>query len=36
MIIPLGQPVDYIGIGDFIDFIETKTGTSQLTPDEKR
>jgi predicted Holliday junction resolvase-like endonuclease len=34
-IIPLGQPVDYIGIGDFIDFIETKTGASQLTPEEK-
>jgi len=34
-IIPLGQPVDYIGIGEFIDFIETKTGTSQLTPEEK-
>jgi nitrate/nitrite-specific signal transduction histidine kinase len=27
-IIPLGQPVDYIGIGDFIDFIETKTGAT--------
>jgi predicted Holliday junction resolvase-like endonuclease len=34
-IIPLGQPVDYIGIGDFIDFIETKTGASRLTPEEK-
>jgi predicted Holliday junction resolvase-like endonuclease len=34
-IIPLGQPVDYIGIGDYIDFIETKTGVSQLTPEEK-
>lgn len=34
-IIPLGQPVDYIGIGDYIDFIETKTGASRLTPEEK-
>jgi predicted Holliday junction resolvase-like endonuclease len=34
-IIPLGQPVDYIGIGDSIDFIETKTGASGLTPEEK-
>jgi len=31
----LDQPVDYIGIGDFIDFIETKTGASRLTPEEK-
>jgi predicted Holliday junction resolvase-like endonuclease len=35
-IIPLGQPVDYIGIGDYIDFIETKTGTSGLTPEERQ
>lgn len=35
-IIPLGQPVDYIGISDEnIDFIETKTGTSQLTQEER-
>lgn len=34
-IIPLGQPVDYIGIGEFIDFIETKTGASLLTTEEK-
>jgi hypothetical protein len=35
-IIPLGQPVDMIGIGkNSIDFIEIKTGSSQLTHMEK-
>jgi len=35
-IIPLGQPIDIIGIGkDSIDFIEVKTGSSVLTASEK-
>ncbi len=35
-IIPLGEPVDFIGISDeYIDFIEVKTGTSGLTRAEK-
>lgn len=34
-IIPLGQPVDFIGISDeYVDFIEVKTGTSGLTLEE--
>ncbi len=36
MLIPLGQPVDFIGISDdSIDFIEVKTGKSRLTENEK-
>lgn len=36
MLIPLGQPVDFIGItDDSIDFIEVKTGKSRLTENEK-
>jgi hypothetical protein len=36
IIIPLGQPIDFIGIGtDRIDFIEVKTGNSRLTDNEK-
>ncbi|MHA1783829.1 MAG: Holliday junction resolvase-like protein [Candidatus Helarchaeota archaeon] len=36
-IIPLGQPIDFIGISDdFIDFIEVKTGTSTLTDEERK
>jgi len=35
-IIPLGQPIDFIGISDeYVDFIEVKTGTSGLTREEK-
>jgi len=35
-IIPLGQPIDFIGISDeYLDFIEVKTGTSGLTQEEK-
>ena len=35
-IIPLGQPVDFIGISDeHVDFIEVKTGTSGLAPEER-
>ena len=35
-IIPLGQPVDFIGISDeHVDFIEVKTGTSELEPEER-
>ena len=35
-IIPLGQPVDFIGISDdYVDFIEVKTGASALTLEEK-
>ena len=35
-IIPLGQPVDFIGISDeHVDFIEVKTGTSELAPEER-
>ncbi len=34
----LGEPIDFIGIkyDQSVDFIEVKTGRSQLTPDEKR
>jgi len=35
-IIPLGKPVDFIGIGEYIDFIETKTGSSDLTEDQRK
>jgi predicted Holliday junction resolvase-like endonuclease len=35
-IIPLGKPVDFIGIGEYIDFIETKTGSSNLTEEQRR
>ncbi len=34
-IIPLGQPIDFIGVSDdYIDFIEVKTGTAGLSPME--
>jgi predicted Holliday junction resolvase-like endonuclease len=37
MIIPLGQPIDFIGVSkDSIDFIEVKTGSSRLTDHERR
>jgi predicted Holliday junction resolvase-like endonuclease len=36
-IIPLGQPIDFIGISDeYIDFIETKAGEAGLSREEKR
>jgi predicted Holliday junction resolvase-like endonuclease len=36
-IIPLGHPVDFIGISDeYIDFIETKAGEAGLSREEKR
>lgn len=35
-IIPLGKPIDFIGIGKYIDFIETKTGSSDLTEDQRK
>lgn len=36
-LIPLGQPIDFIGIGDdTIDFIEVKTGKARLTKAEKK
>lgn len=35
-IIPLGQPIDFIGVSDdYIDFIEVKTGTAGLSPMER-
>jgi predicted Holliday junction resolvase-like endonuclease len=35
-IIPLGQPIDFIGVSDdYIDFIEVKTGTAGLSPVER-
>ena len=37
IIIPLGQPIDFIGISkESIDFIEVKTGGSRLTDHEKQ
>ena len=37
IIIPLGQPIDFIGISkESIDFIEVKTGNSRLTEHEKQ
>lgn len=37
-IIPLGQPIDFIGIknGERIDFIEVKSGTSHVLTDEEK
>ncbi|TSC87835.1 MAG: Uncharacterized protein G01um10147_338 [Microgenomates group bacterium Gr01-1014_7] len=37
-IIPLGQPIDFIGIknGDRIDFIEVKSGITHLLTDEEK
>ena len=37
IIIPLGQPVDFIGVksGEKIDFIEVKSGEARLTENEK-
>jgi predicted Holliday junction resolvase-like endonuclease len=35
-IIPLGRPIDFIGIGEYIDFIETKTGSSDLSEDQRK
>lgn len=36
-IIPLGQPIDFVGIknGERIDFIEVKSGSALLTEEEK-
>jgi len=35
-IIPLGQPIDFIGISDeHVDFIEVKTGTSDLSREKR-
>jgi predicted Holliday junction resolvase-like endonuclease len=35
-LIPLGSPIDYVGICDeYIDFIEVKSGSSQLTKSER-
>ena len=35
-IIPLGQPIDFIGVSDdYIDFIEVKTGAAGLSPMER-
>lgn len=35
-IIPLGKPIDFIGIkNDSLDFIEIKTGQAKLSPEEK-
>ncbi len=37
-IIPLGQPIDFIGIknGEHIDFIEVKSGVSQVLTEEEK
>lgn len=36
-LIPLGQPIDFIGIGtEYIDFIEVKTGNGRLTENERK
>lgn len=36
-LIPLGQPIDFIGIGnDVIDFIEIKTGKARMTKAERK